>query len=247
MVLEAVQIKQKREEEDQKKAGESSSAAAKSSAKEEIAPDDLPTISLNEMGKLTQIAAAKAGDKWKGVEVERDTLKKQVVTLNSQVGDHQVENESLLKQVDDLSSNDPARKDLTKREKQVRDERRQLGTDQESLKTGQEELRVGREEVEAMNREATIISIADDLGALDEVDQISRLCSTLGATSDEQIKEVISTVFKANSGETSIHSDSGKSRGSNTYFTRAQIKDRAFWLTNKEAILEAEADGRIRD
>jgi hypothetical protein len=100
-----------------------------------------------------------------------------------------------------------------------------------------------------MNREARIISIADELGVLDEVGEVSKMCFTLGATDEEQIREVIGTVFtKGEIGSgTLFEPDSGKTKGSKTFFTRTQIKDRAFWTANKDAILEAEKEGRVRD
>ncbi len=201
---------------------------------------------------LVHAAKSEAGRKVKEIEAERDTLKSQMSSNETKVADIQAERDSLQEQIEELSSTDPKKFDLIKRDKTLRDQQRKFKENEQKLVDREQKLGEREKKVSGFEREVLIETIADEYEDGDSA-KLKKAVSAFDNPTEEQIRTIAEIIFTAKT-ETpekpkkpSLKPDSGKSRGGSTYFTRAQIADRAFWEANRDAILEAEKDGRIRD
>jgi len=192
------------------------------------------------------------GRRFKVVETERDTLKSQMASNDAKVADIQSERDSLQEQMEELSSTDPKKFDLIKRDKVLRDQQRQINDRTKGLDEREQKLVEREKKVTGFEREVLVETIADEYEDGDSA-KLKKAVSVFDNPSEEQIRNIAGIIFstKAEAAEKPkkppLKPDSNRSRGGSTYFTRAQIADRSFWEANREAILEAEKEGRIRD
>jgi len=211
-----------------------------------------PLYTQSQADALIHAVRSDWGRKLKDIEVERDNLKTQVGTVQSSLDEIQSERDNLQQQIEDLSSNDPQKYDLVKKDKDLRDKQRQLKGRISELDDRETKLGEREGKVSSFEREVLVESIADEYEDGDSA-KLKKAVEAFDKPTEEQIRTMAGIIFsgKTAGGETAakkpLKADSGKSRGGSTYFTRTQIADRGFWEANREAILEAQKEGRIRD
>ena len=217
---------------------------------EKVSAEEERLYTQTQVNELVHAAKSDAGRIAKGIETERDNLKSQITTRESELGDIQAERDTLQKKLEDLSSDDPQKFDLIKQDKELRDEQRKLKSRIKELDDRDTSLSEREKKVSSFELEVLIESIADEYKDGDSA-KLKKAISVFENPTEEQIRNISQIIFSAKSekeeDKAPLKPDSGKTRGGSTYFTRAQIADRAFWEVNKEAILEAQAAGRIRD
>src|SRR3990167_9061188 len=86
--------------------------------------DETPIYSQRQTDALIHAAKSDWGRQSKLVEEERDKLKTQLKTKETELEDIQSEREALNTQIDDLTSDDPKRFDLIKRDRELRERER---------------------------------------------------------------------------------------------------------------------------
>ena len=177
---------------------------------------------------------------------ERDSLKSQLGTADTQTQGYKSEIDTLNRQVSDLTSDDPKRFDIVTRDKDLRERDREHNTNVQTLevdkKAHAEEVKVDHETA----REVISWKIAAEYDGGDAI-KLKGLCERSNASSEEQIREVADILWAKKQTETpGVIPYSGQTDGGQGFFTREQINDRGFWETHREAILEAQAAGRIK-
>jgi len=231
-------------------------AKAKTSAEEVKAPEaekvsaeEERIYSQKQVDELIHAAKSDAGRLRTVAETERDTLKSQIMTKENELGDIQAERDSLRKDIEDMSSDDPKKFDLVKRDRELRSEQSKLKSRLTELDDRENKLSEREKKVSSFEMEVLIESVADEYKDGDSA-KLKKALSAFENPTEEQVKNIGAILFSEKSeGEKAekLKPDSGKSRGGSTYFTRTQIADRKFWEANKDAILEAQAEGRIRN
>ena len=214
--------------------------------------EEQPSLTQSQHESIVHALKSDWGRKVKDIEVERDNLTTQMGTSQSQLEDIQTERDNLQQQIEDLSSNDPQKYDLVKKDKELRDNQRRLKARITELDSRETKLGERETKVSSFEREVLVESIADEYEDGDSA-KLKKAVEVFDKPTEEQIRTMAAIIFSAKTGgaepegRSPLKPDSGKSRGGSTYFTRTQIADRAFWEANKEAILEAQRQGRIRD
>lgn len=226
-----------------------------------VSPEQEPLVYTQAQAEVLMHAAkSEAGRELTDVRTERDNLKGRIETAEKQISDMEAERESLQSQIEDLSSNDPAKFDLIKRDKDLRDKIRQHEANVKALGDREKAISEREKEHAAFKFDVDIETVVDEYEDGDST-RLRNALRLFENPTEEQIRSVADSLFgqKAESSESESKGaeppptkpvkkpDSGKSRGGSTYFTRSQIADRAFWEANKDAILEAQKEGRIRD
>jgi len=218
----------------------------------EVSPEEQePKIyTQKQADALVHAAKSEGGRKVKAAEIERDSYKSKLEVKESELADNATEIESLQAKFDDMAKEDPAKFDVAKELKSLREERKKLKADQTALATERqtygEEVRVAKDTM----REIRVWEIAAEYEGGDPV-VLKNLCDTFEANTEEQIRKAADTIWtKPAEKETKLKAPkpySGKSEGGTPYFTRAQIADRSFWNEHKDEILKAQKEGRIKD
>ena len=197
---------------------------------EDVTPDPASTVSPKEEEKiysqkqlddLTHMQNSEAGRQRKAIEDERDQFKTKSESLETDVSDIQAERDKLQNDINELSSDDPKKFDLIKRDKELRDAQRTLKKATDDLASNE---KANAERVKVANDtllEISIWEIATEYQTGDPV-KLKNLCSTFGATSEEQIRQVADTLWVKETkpakegtpeGKTKLVLDTGKSRG----------------------------------
>lgn len=215
--------------------------------------DEQPIYTQSQHDALAHAIRSEEGRTRKEVESERDNLRSQIKTRESELEDNQAERESLQKQLEDMSSDDPKRFDVVKKTRELMEQERELKKNTRSLEERETNLSVREKEVSSFRLAGLLEQIADDY----EDGDSTKLKAAIGGIenlTEEQVRTIANTFWKKKVEEPEVPGSkkapkvySGKSEGGSPYFTRAQISDRAFWEENKEAILKAQKEGRIRD
>lgn len=239
------------EEEEQAKAASESKVKAPEPESRVSAEEEPLVYTQKQADALVHAAKSESGRKSKEIEVERDNLKSQIETKESELGDIQAERDSLQTQIEELSSDDPKKFDLIKKDKDFRDRERQLKTRLSDFDKKERGLAEREKKLITFELDVLIEEVTDEYEDGDSA-RLKKALSVFENPTEEQVKNIADIIFsKKPEGpegeEKKLKPDSGKSKGGSTYFTRAQIADRAFWEANRDAILEAQREGRIRD
>ena len=195
-------------------------AEAKVSAEEKL-------YSQKQLDTMIHMAKSEAGRDRKTLETERDQFKTKVEKLETDIGDIQSERDKLQVQIEELTSDDPRKFDLVKRDKDLRDAQRQLKKATDDLSSQQ---KASEERVKLANDtllEISIWEVAAEYQGGDPV-KLKDLCSTFNATSDEQVRKVADTIWtktevKKPEGEP-LKIDSGNTRGGGELTEREILK-----------------------
>lgn len=148
-----------------------------------------------DLDAMVHAAKSEAGRKAKEVERERDNLKTQLSAKEGEIEDIQFERETLQKQIEDLSSDDPKKFDLIQKDKQLRDEQRSLKAGKQALEADkqahQEDIRIATETM----REINIWDVASEYEGGDAV-RLKALADTMEKNSLEEIRGVAEILWK---------------------------------------------------
>lgn len=166
-----------------------------SPASKEPSPKEPPTTYTKEdIERAVQLARMQDGRERKALETERDDLKVQVQTKDTELANITEAKKKLEEQIDDLSSDDPDKvnfvkklKDLTVQEQSLTARLRKLDTDEQAYG---ERIK----KAESLETEVLILEIVEDYESAD-AEKLSAICSTLNATSEEQIRKVAETLW----------------------------------------------------
>ncbi|MFA5037604.1 MAG: hypothetical protein WC479_10575 [Candidatus Izemoplasmatales bacterium] len=119
-------------------------------------------------------------------------------------------------------------------------------------KLAEREREVDRKEKEANEKLAKAQSVVKELSDRKFNDEIKRIAGVYGVEEVvlkdlgiEDIDKIESIAKHLPSSKQTVKADSGKTIGGQ-YFTREQISDREFWKANKEDIIKAQKEGRIK-
>jgi len=182
---------------------EAPEAKGKTPAPRKVSPEDELRYSQNQLDDFVQRATSEAGRLKKEAEMERDTLKSQIQTKESELGSIQAERDSLQTQIEGLTENDPKKFDLVKQDKQLRERERTLTASLGTLEERERKVAEREEKVNSFNASVLIETIADEYEGGDTA-QLKKMCATAGATTEESIREVATILWgkaKAPSGE----------------------------------------------
>ena len=140
-----------------------------------------------EVDALIHAAKSEAGRDRKVVENELGTLKQQNELNKVELTENAAQIATLTAKIDDLASNDPARFNVIKELKAAMDERKQLKVEKqihsETVQLAQDTM-----------AEIHVWEVAAEYDGGDPV-KLKDLCTTLKATSDEQVRKVADTLW----------------------------------------------------
>ncbi len=237
-------------EEEQAKATSEKEVKTPEEASKVSPEEETPIYSQKQADALIHAAKSEWGRQVKEVESERDNLKSQIKTKETELEDIQAERESLTKQIDDLTSDDPKKFDLIKKDRELRERERTTKSRISTLDEREAKLSEREKRVNSFEREVLIETIADDY----EDGDAEKLKNAIGGfenPTEEQIRTIADIFWKKKEKEEKKPKApkpySGKNEGGSPYFTRAQIADRKFWEAHRDEILKAQAEGRIKD
>ena len=175
----------------------SSAEEAKVPAKEKVSStEEEPRLyTQKQLDDLVHMAKSEAGRDRKALEVERDQFKSKAEKLETQITDIQTERDKLQSDLEEMSADDPKKFDIIKRDRELREQQRinQAKADElaETEKASAEKIRIASETMLEIN----IWEIAAEYKSSDPV-KLKDLCSTFGATSEEQIRKVADTMWE---------------------------------------------------
>jgi len=240
------------EEKEQANASSESEVKTPEEASKVSPEGEQPIYTQKQADALIHAERSEWGRKVKEVESERDNLRSQIKTKESALEDVQAERETLEKRIDDLASDDPRKFDLMKLDKEFRKQERELKDRLRTLDDRETKLSEREKKVNSFEREVLIETIADEYEDGDAA-KLKNAISGFENPTEEQIRTIADIFWKKKEEEEKEKKPkapkpySGKNEGGSPYFTRTQIADRKFWEANREAILKAQAEGRIRD
>ena len=125
----------------------------------QVSPEDEPKYSQNQLDLMLQQATSEAGRLRKEVEVERDTLKSQIQTKESELGDIQAERDSLQTQIEGLTENDPKKFDLVKKDRDLRVRETKLKTDTQALGERETKVNTRAEKADALTNKNSVSNL----------------------------------------------------------------------------------------
>ncbi len=161
----------------------------------EPSPKEEPkTLTIPEAEKLAQLARMDAGRAQKAAEIERDTAQTALAVKEVELTDIAEEREKLNTQIDELSSNDPAKFNIIKKDRELLLRENTLKT---NIRAEEAKWKVNEDRVKAAedtNREITIWEIATTHEGGDPV-KLKDLCETFGANTEEEIVKVAGTLW----------------------------------------------------
>ena len=190
--------------------------------------------------ELVHAIMSEQGRKVKEVEVERDSLKAQIQTKETELQDNTEDIKRLEEKLDDLTKDDPDRFNVIKELKAARDERRQLKTRLSTLDDRETKLNEREKRVNSFEREVLIESIADEYKDGDAA-KLKRAVSVFENPSEEQVRNIADVLWMKKAAEKEEETPkspkiySGKTEGG---------KDTIGGLPPKERVKEA--DRRLR-
>uniref|UniRef100_A0A6H1ZJL8 Scaffolding protein n=1 Tax=viral metagenome TaxID=1070528 RepID=A0A6H1ZJL8_9ZZZZ len=169
----------------------------------EPAPKETPkTHTQEEVDRLVQLTKMESGRERKAIEVERDSLKKQLQAKETEITDIADEREKLQTQIDELSSDDPKKFDLVKKDRDLRERERQLKNERLALDEDKQKNAEKVSKAEKFEMEVLILEIVEDYENGD-LDKLKSLCEILEAKSEEQIRRVAETLWTKKAAEPS--------------------------------------------
>ena len=215
--------------------------------------EETPIYTQKQADALIHAARSEWGRQAKPIEEERDKLKSQIKTKETELEDIQAERETLNKQIEDLASDDPKKFDYIKRDRELRERERNTKNKISTLDDREAKLSEREKRVNSFEREVLIETIADEYEDGDS-EKLKNAISGFENPTEEQIRTIADIFWKKKEEEEEKGKKpkapkpySGKSEGGSPYFIREQIADRAFWEANRDEILKAQKEGRIRD
>lgn len=161
----------------------------------EPSPEDAPKTHTNEeVNRLIQLARMDRGREIKEVEVERDALKTQVSSKESELADVREERQRLQTQIEDLTSDDPQKFNIVKKDRELREQERKLEKDTVTLEANK---KANKDRVELATTTLREIAIWETAGNYDGGSpvKLKDLCDLMEATSEEQIVAVAETLW----------------------------------------------------
>ena len=160
-----------------------------------VSSEDAPKLySQVEADALVHTAKSEAGRDAKTVEVERDTLKAQITTKESELEDIVAERESLNKQIDDLASHDPDRFNLVKKGRELRERERKVEAERQALEADKQVHSDRLTRLEKVERDISILEIIDDYeNAAPE--KLTDLAETFGVKTKEQLIKIANSLW----------------------------------------------------
>jgi len=173
----------------------SSTVETKAPEKEKVSSEEKPKYTQKQLDELVHMAKSEAGRERKAIEIVRDQFKSKVEKLETQITDIQTERDKLQSDIEELSADDPKKFDIIKRDKELREIQRNLQTKADEIS---EKEKASEEKVKLANDtllEISIWEIAAEYKTGDPV-KLKDLCSTFGATSEEQIRKVADTMWE---------------------------------------------------
>jgi len=170
--------------------------------KAEPTPAEAPkTLTLEEAEKLAQLARMDSGRERKEMEVERDSIKLRLADKETELEDIVAEREKLKANIDELASNDPAKFNIVKKDRELMERERKLKVDTATLETDKQAHGERVKLAEDTLREVVIWETALEYEGGDAV-KLKMLCDTFGATTTEQMTKVAGTIWaKKTAGE----------------------------------------------
>lgn len=212
------------------------------------------TYTKGQVQKFVSDALAEQGRKHKSeldpIVKERDGLKSQIQNNTTDLEDNKNEMEKLQAKIDDLTSDDPDRFNAIKELKAAREERKQLQAERRTKETEWATNAERIKKAESLEAEVLILGIAEDYEGAG-AEKLSSICSTLNATSEEQIRKVADTLWTKKTvelPETSPAVYSGMTEGGGTSFTRQQIASMSTedYIKLRPQIEAAQKAGKIK-
>ncbi len=166
---------------------------SKVSPKEEKV-EEKPTLTQTQHEALLHMATSESGRLQKDAETERDAAKTSLEKTQDLFEDIQVELKEVRAEIEELTSGDPKKFDLVKRETKLREDNRELKKNLDEAKADWDSKVVRVEASEATDHEITIWDIATGQKGGDPV-QLKTLCAKVNATTKEAIRNVAETMW----------------------------------------------------
>ena len=171
-------------------------AGEPSPVQKEPSPEQEPkTLTITEAETLAQLARMDAGRAQKTAEIERDTAQTALAAKDVELTDIAEEREKLNTQIDELSSSDPAKFNIIKKDRDLLLRENKLKTDirtaEATLKTNEERIK----KAEDHEREISTNEIAAKYEGGDAAKLVT-LCKTFGANTEEEITKVADTLWQ---------------------------------------------------
>ncbi len=220
------------------KAGKTPEKASKVSPKEEEL-----IYSQRQADELTHAARSDAGRGSKEWETKFNTSEKKMTGLTSKLEGIEGERDKLQKDLEDMSSDDPKRYDIITRDRDLR----QRENDTRDKITGLEERETGISErekkVSSFELELLVETVVEDYEDGDKK-RLKDAVSTFDKPTEEQVRHLAGIIFgtKSETAKTPKRYSGKSDGGGGAIYTRAQIKDRAFWMEHRDDINKAIAE-----
>jgi vacuolar-type H+-ATPase subunit I/STV1 len=177
------------------------------------------TYTEAERQKAVSDALAKQGREHKRalgiITGERDSLLRQIGTVESTLENTKAEAEQLKNDIKDMSSGDPAKFDLIKREGELRTKIATLDAKEKELEAEKEKHNERITKAEELEREILILEIIEDYDDANAT-KLIKLCEKAKAITEEDIREIADELFtkKPTPGKGKVlNVDSGVNRG----------------------------------
>ena len=139
-------------------------------------------------------AKSEAGREAKKLERERDDFKSKLEAKDGDIEDISQERETLRKQIEDLSSDDPRKFDLIKMDRQLKDREQKLKTSERELKAQIRANEARLAKAEAFEVDVLCEEIAEDYDDGDSK-KLRNLCKTTGVKDEEIIRGLADTLW----------------------------------------------------
>jgi len=154
--------------------------------KEVSSKEALPKLYTQaEADALVHAAKSETGRRLKEIEVERDSLKAQILSKDNALEDIQDEIKSAKQQIDELTSDDPAKFDLVKKQRELREQERQIKADKSAIEQEKESLKPAQE----TKREVEIWEVASSFEDGDPI-KLKALADSFEAKSKERYQQI---------------------------------------------------------
>ncbi len=167
--------------------------ASKVSSNEEKV-EEKPTMTQSQHEALIHAATSEAGRLKKDAETERDDAKSNLEKAQDLQEDIQTELKDIRAEIEELTSGDPKKFDLVKRENKLRDDNRELKKNLDEAKADWDSKKVRVEATEATDHEVRVWDIAMERKG-GKPAQLKSLCANVKATTEEAIRNVAETMW----------------------------------------------------
>lgn len=222
-------------------------AEDKTPVKEKVSSEEERIYTQSQADALVHASTSDWGRKLKEIETERDNLKSQIKTKENELEDIQAEREHLQKELEDLTSDDPKKYDLIKKDRTLREQERGLRSKLQDFDNKEKAFAEREKKVTSFEREVLIESIADEYEDGD-ASRLKKAVSGFESPTEEQIRTIADIIWsKKAEGEKpkTVKPYSGKSEGGSGYIKQSEIDD--YWAEGRgEEVLKAQKEGRLR-